>query len=80
MFRNFDLQKQKPKAMRLEVAGSDQVEVPAGIVRYFPCGVDVGGRRSGAVDGVGVEGTMAGGEVIDGDAGTRRRKLEAELT
>jgi hypothetical protein len=30
VFRNFDLQKQKPKAMRLEVKGSEEVTVPAG--------------------------------------------------
>jgi len=30
VFRNFDVQKERPKAMRLEVAGSEEVEVPAG--------------------------------------------------
>jgi dipeptidyl aminopeptidase/acylaminoacyl peptidase len=30
VFRNFDLQKQKPKGMRLEVKGSEEIEVPAG--------------------------------------------------
>ena len=30
VFRNFDVQKQKAKAMRLEVAGSEEVQVPAG--------------------------------------------------
>lgn len=30
VFRNFDLQKQKARAMRLEVAGSEKIEVPAG--------------------------------------------------
>jgi dipeptidyl aminopeptidase/acylaminoacyl peptidase len=30
VFRNFDVQKQKPKAMRLEVKGSEEIEVPAG--------------------------------------------------
>ena len=30
VYRNFDLQKQKPKAMRLEVKGSESIEVPAG--------------------------------------------------
>ena len=30
VFRNFDIQKQKPRAMRLEVARSEEVEVPAG--------------------------------------------------
>ncbi|MGB7622170.1 MAG: alpha/beta fold hydrolase [Terriglobia bacterium] len=30
MFRNFDLQKQKPKLMQLQVAGSESVTVPAG--------------------------------------------------
>jgi hypothetical protein len=30
LFRHFDIQKQKPKAMRLEVARSEEVEVPAG--------------------------------------------------
>ncbi len=29
-FRNFDVQKQKAKAMRLEVAGSEEIQVPAG--------------------------------------------------
>jgi hypothetical protein len=30
VFRNFDVQKEKAKAMRLEVAGSEEVQVPAG--------------------------------------------------
>jgi len=30
-FRNFDLQKQKPKLMQLKVTGSEQVTVPAGV-------------------------------------------------
>jgi dipeptidyl aminopeptidase/acylaminoacyl peptidase len=30
LFRNFDVQKQKARAMRLEVAGSEEVQVPAG--------------------------------------------------
>jgi hypothetical protein len=30
VFRNFDAQKQRAKAMRLEVAGSEEIEVPAG--------------------------------------------------
>ncbi|HEY3835127.1 MAG TPA: alpha/beta fold hydrolase [Bryobacteraceae bacterium] len=30
VFRNFDLQKKKPKAMRLEVKGVESIEVPAG--------------------------------------------------
>ncbi len=30
VFRNFDIQKQKPKAMRLAVAASEEIEVPAG--------------------------------------------------
>ncbi len=35
VFRNFDLQKQKPRAMRLEVAGSDEIQVPAGTFHTF---------------------------------------------
>ena len=34
-FRNFDIQKQKPRAMRLEVARSEEVEVPAGTFDCF---------------------------------------------
>ena len=34
-FRNFDVQKQKAKAMRLEVAGSEEIEVPAGTFDTF---------------------------------------------
>jgi DNA-binding NarL/FixJ family response regulator len=29
-FRNFDLQKQKPKVMQLKVTGSENISVPAG--------------------------------------------------
>jgi len=35
VFRNFDLQKEKPKAMQLEVVGSEEVEVPAGRFETF---------------------------------------------
>jgi transcription antitermination factor NusG len=35
MFRNFDLQKQKPKVQRLNVTGSESVTVPAGTFDAF---------------------------------------------
>jgi len=34
-FRNFDLQKQKPKLMQLKVTGSEQVTVPAGVFNAY---------------------------------------------
>ena len=34
-FRTFDVHKEKPRAMRLEVTGSEQIEVPAGAFDTF---------------------------------------------
>jgi dipeptidyl aminopeptidase/acylaminoacyl peptidase len=49
VFRNFDVQKQKPTAMRLEVAGSEEIEVPAGTFVTFRVeltSADGGSQRS----------------------------------